>query len=51
MRSMISDHSQEVLQKELSQAATQGDGSPRVQQVSDQFRGGNGCVEASMKAK
>ena len=26
-------------------AATQRDGSPLVQQVSDQFKGGDGCVE------
>ena len=32
--------SQEVLQKELTQAATPGHGSPLVQQVSDQF----GCA-------
>ena len=36
--------SQEVFRKELSQAATQGDGSPLVQYVSDPFRGGDGCV-------
>ena len=32
-----------MLHKELSQAATPGDGSPLVQRVSDHFRGGEGC--------
>ena len=36
--------SQELFQKELSQAATPGDSSPLVQWVSDQFRCGDGCV-------
>ena len=36
--------SQELFQKELSQAATPRDGSPLVQRVSDQFGGGDGSV-------
>ena len=47
--------SQEVLYKELSQAATPGDGSPLVQQVSDQFgrgdRGEDGIYEGQMIEK
>ena len=34
--------SQEVLHEELSQAASPGDGSPRVQQVKSHFRGADG---------
>ena len=41
MRTMTSDAPRKCSKKKLSQAATPGDGSPLVQKVNGNFRGGD----------